>query len=101
MVTVGSCKVTVGSLYGHRGTLYGHCGTLYGHCGDQCTVTVESRYGQCRITVWTLWGVNQAYSRLSTTHGHITDCKLDSVVYAGHCGDHCMVTVGQCMVTVG
>ncbi len=25
----------------------------------------------------------QAYSRLSTTHGHITDCKLDSVVYAG------------------
>ncbi len=24
-----------------------------------------------------------AYSRLSTTHGHITDCKLDSVVYAG------------------
>ena len=27
--------------------------------------------------------VNQAYSRLSTTHGHITDCKLDSVVYAG------------------
>ncbi len=31
------------------------------------------------------WGVNQAYSRLSTTHGHITDCKLDSVVYAGVC----------------
>ncbi len=27
--------------------------------------------------------MNQAYSRLSTTHGHITDCKLDSVVYAG------------------
>ncbi len=27
--------------------------------------------------------VNQAYSRLSTTHGHITDCKLDSVVYVG------------------
>ncbi len=26
-------------------------------------------------------GVNQAYSRLSTTHGHITDCKFDSVVY--------------------
>ena len=26
------------------------------------------------------WGVNQAYSSLSTTHGHITDCKLDSVV---------------------
>ncbi len=28
-------------------------------------------------------GVNQAYSRLSTTHGHIIDCKLDSVVYVG------------------
>ncbi len=27
-------------------------------------------------------GGDQAYSRLSTTHGHITDCKLDSVVYA-------------------
>ena len=31
------------------------------------------------------WGANQAYSQLSTTHGHITDCKLDSVVYAGVC----------------
>ena len=30
-------------------------------------------------------GGNQAYSRLSTTHGHITDCKLDLVVYAGVC----------------
>ncbi len=29
--------------------------------------------------------VNQAYSRLLTTHGHITDCKLDSVVYVGVC----------------
>ncbi len=28
-------------------------------------------------------GVNQAYSRLSTTHVDITDYKLDSVVYAG------------------
>ncbi len=27
-------------------------------------------------------GVYQAYSRLSTIRGHITDCKLDSVVYA-------------------
>ncbi len=32
-----------------------------------------------------LWDVNKAYSRLSTTNGHITDCKLDSVVYAGVC----------------
>ncbi len=30
-------------------------------------------------------GVNQAYSRLSATRGHITDCKLDSVMYAGVC----------------
>ncbi len=30
-------------------------------------------------------GGNQAYSRLSTTHGHITDCKLEPVVYAGVC----------------
>ena len=30
-------------------------------------------------------GGNQAYSRLSTAHGHITDCKLDLVVYAGVC----------------
>ncbi len=29
--------------------------------------------------------MNQAYSRLSTTHGHITDCKLDSVVYVSVC----------------
>ncbi len=29
--------------------------------------------------------MNQAYSRLPTTHGHITDCKLDSVVYASVC----------------
>ncbi len=27
-------------------------------------------------------GGDQAYSRLSTTHGHINDCRLDSVVYA-------------------
>ncbi len=33
------------------------------------------------------WGGvgDQAYSRLSTTRGHITDCKLDSVVYAVVC----------------
>ncbi len=30
-------------------------------------------------------GGNQAYSRFSTTHGHVTDCKLDSVVYASLC----------------
>ncbi len=32
-----------------------------------------------------LGGVNQSYSRLTTTHGPITDCKFDSVVYAGAC----------------
>ncbi len=34
--------------------------------------------------------MNQAYSRLSTTHGHITDCKLDSVVYVGVCVAACV-----------
>ena len=28
-------------------------------------------------------GGDQAYSRLSTTHGHMNDCKLDSVAYEG------------------
>ncbi len=37
----------------------------------------SSGMGRCRGG----W-VNQAYSQLSTTRGHITDCKLDSVVYA-------------------
>ncbi len=37
------------------------------------------------VVVLVVVGVNQGYSRLSTTHGHITDCKLDSVVYAGVC----------------
>ncbi len=30
-------------------------------------------------------GEESGYSGLSTTHGHITDCKLDSVVYADVC----------------
>ncbi len=34
---------------------------------------------------WGGGGENQAYSRLATPRGHITDCKLDSVVYAGVC----------------
>ena len=34
---------------------------------------------------WGGGGVNQAYSRLSTTHGNITECKLDSMMYAGIC----------------
>ncbi len=49
--------------------------------GTECPPNTPERYkvkgilrGGCVI---------QAYSRLSTTHGHITDCKLDSVVYSG------------------
>ncbi len=38
-----------------------------------------------KVLMWVGGEVNQAYSRLSTTHGHITDWKLDSVVYAGVC----------------
>ena len=30
-------------------------------------------------------GGGQAYSRLTTTHGHITDCKLESVGYTSVC----------------
>ncbi len=40
------------------------------------------RYDHAMTRIVDRW-VNQAYSRLSTTHGHITDCKLDSVGYAG------------------
>ncbi len=42
-------------------------------------------WGTPRGTAAQWRGVNQAYSRLSTTHGHITDCKLELVVYAGVC----------------
>ncbi len=37
------------------------------------------------FVVFVNMGENQPYSRLSTTHGHITDCKLDSVVCVGVC----------------
>ncbi len=48
-----------------------------------CVIMILYR---CAIRLGWGWGVqDQAYSRLSTTHGHITDCKLDSVVYAGVC----------------
>ncbi len=51
----------------------------------------EKRHGRhCTCASTTASNVNiscayggQAYSRRSITHGHITDCKLDSVVYAG------------------
>ncbi len=55
---------------------------LAGEIGQQ-RVLVSGLRG---VALGTMGGwVNQAYSRLSTTHGHITDCKLDSVVYAGVC----------------
>ncbi len=41
--------------------------------------------GQNRTFYYRSMRGNQAYSRLSTTHGHITDGKLDSGVYAGVC----------------
>ncbi len=56
----------------------------------QSQIMVEKVQGGHQNTpreAWTEQGhgvvVNQAYSRLSTTHGLITDCKLDSVVYVG------------------
>ncbi len=51
-----------------------HCTAL--HCTAFMYLYLLNR------SVWDGW-MNQVYSRLSTTHGHITDCKLDSVVYAG------------------
>ncbi len=46
---------------------------------SKCPVTLKHTDSKVKqIKVWGA-GVNQAYSRLSTTHGHITDCKLDSV----------------------
>ncbi len=39
------------------------------------------RYGEFRVNGG--GGGYEAYSRLSSTQGHVTDCKLDSVVYAG------------------
>ncbi len=52
--------------------------------GYSSVCTRRSLKAQRDCLGWVGW-VNQAYSRLSTTHGHITDCKLDSVVYAGVC----------------
>ncbi len=51
----------------------------------------------------TLWrgggGGNQAYSRLSTSHGQTTDCKLDSV---GYPVCRCMrVSARTCLVWAG
>ncbi len=51
----------------------------------QCIDILKKNRCACIIILWYWYrlggGRNQAYSRLSTTHGHITDCKLDSVVY--------------------
>ncbi len=46
---------------------------------NSATVTYEKQ--QC-ANISEYGGGNQAYSRLSTAHGHITDCKLDSVVFS-------------------
>ncbi len=45
--------------------------------------------------------LDQAYSRLSTTHCHITDCKLDSVVHAGVCMCRCGELIWTCLVWAG
>ncbi len=61
--------------YGGTELLY-----IYGLCGKMSTIVKDKLHCSTSIE-----GVNQAYSRLLTTHGHITDCKLDSVMYAGVC----------------
>ena len=40
--------------------------------------------------------MNQAY--ISTPQGHISDCKLDSVVHAGVCGCMCGKLIWACHV---
>ncbi len=52
---------------------------LGSHLNARNTITKIFKVSVC------VGGGGKAYSRLSTTHGHITDCKLDSVVYAGVC----------------
>ncbi len=42
--------------------------------------------------------MDQAYSRLSIIHDHITDCKLDSVVHAGVFGCRCGELTWTCLV---
>ncbi len=72
----------------------------------QTTVLAQEYSGKCsRNDLCTLMGlgvgcVNQAYSRLSIPHGHITDCKMDSVVYAGVCvvSSYGVSLFGRCML---
>ncbi len=65
-------------------TLHIPAQTLY-HVYTPVYCTVLSQFTKVAILESVGGWVNQAYSRFSTTHGHITDCKLDSVVYAGVC----------------
>ncbi len=51
--------------------------------GIERIVMIQQLTGQTNAVRLMNGWMNQAYSRLSTTHGHITDCKLDSVAYAG------------------
>ena len=41
--------------------------------------------------------MNQAYCWLSKFQGHITDCKLDSVVHAGVYGCRCEELIRTCL----
>ncbi len=66
---------------------YGMIGSLF-RAGEQhrsICVGSNSTFMLISIASGGGGGRNQAYSRFSTTHGHITDCKLDSVVYACVC----------------
>ncbi len=54
--------------------------------GRISTCQEEGHHVSCENAMEALYQggwVNKAYSRFSTTHGHITDCKFYSVVYAG------------------
>ncbi len=50
-------------------------------CKDQMTEDVLCREQLSEDALCMDGWMNQAYSRLSTTHGHITDCKLLVCMY--------------------
>ncbi len=65
--------------------LYGKRWSRHQGCWVSCSVSDSSVTWDGGVNM-----VNQVYGQLSTTHGHIPDCKLDSVVYAQWCMCMCV-----------
>ncbi len=81
-------SVEQASILDHLGFLFSFCWDISGKqtlplsidiTGDWSRLIPEANPFQSGLYWYTYqqqgW-MNQAYSRLSTTHGHITDCKL-------------------------